>query len=110
MAGSTSVDVQGMTAAQASFQNALDQMNASFSNMSEQQSNLQANWAGETASTFGNALNQWLEDFSTVRSQLSQMLEVLSTNTGVYANTNENSQQAASSFSGGLGGVPGLGI
>jgi len=65
MAGQTSVDVQGMTAAQANFQNALDQVNTAYSNMTEQQSTLAANWTGETAATFGNALNQWLEDFST---------------------------------------------
>jgi WXG100 family type VII secretion target len=106
----TSVDVQGMIAAQGNFQNALDQVNTAFNNMQDQESTLAANWTGETASTFGQALNQWLEDFSVVRQQLSGMLETLSTNTGVYANTNEGSQQMAASFSNGLSGVAGLGI
>jgi WXG100 family type VII secretion target len=110
MAGPTSVDIQGMTAAQGNFQNALDQVNTAYSNMQEQQSTLQANWTGETASTFGNALSQWLEDFNTVKQQLAKITETLSQNTGVYANTNEGSQQMAGSFANGLSGVAGLGI
>lgn len=111
MAGqTTSVDVQGMTAAQATFQNALDQVNTAYSSMTEQQATLAANWYGETASAFGGALDQWLQDFSTVRAQLTKILETLSANTGVYANTNDGSQQMAASFSSGLSGVSGLGI
>jgi WXG100 family type VII secretion target len=78
--------------------------------MTEQQSTLQANWTGETASAFGQALEKWLEDFNIVKTQLSNMLEKLSQNTGVYANTNEGSQQMAQSFSSGMSGVTGLGI
>jgi WXG100 family type VII secretion target len=111
MAGqSTSVDVQGMAAAQSNFQNALDQVSTAYSNMSDQQSTLQANWTGETASTFGVALSQWLEDFSTVKAQLTNILETLSANTGVYTNTNEGSQQMAASFSNGMSGLTGLGV
>jgi WXG100 family type VII secretion target len=106
----TSVDIQGMTTAQGNFQSALDQVNTAYSNMTEQQSTLAANWTGETASTFGGALNQWLDDFNTVKTQLSNMLETLSQNTGVYTNTNEGSQQMASSFTSGMSGVTGLGI
>jgi WXG100 family type VII secretion target len=106
----TSVDIQGMRGAQQNFQQALDNVNTAYSNMTEQQSNLAANWTGETASTFGQALNQWLEDFSTVRTQLIRILEALSQNTGVYANTNEQSQQMAGSFQSGLSGVQGLGF
>lgn len=111
MAGQiTSVDLAGMTTAQASFQNALDQVNTAYNNMSEQRYTLASNWTGETASAFGNALDQWLQDFSVVQSQLTRILETLSANTGVYARTNEGSQQLAASFAGGLSGMPGLGI
>lgn len=107
-ANPTSVDVQGMVAAQNSFQNALDQCNTAYSNMSEQQSTLASNWTGEAASSFGQALNQYLEDLNTVRSQLSTMLETLSSNTGVYTNTNEGSSQMASAFANGLPGLTGI--
>jgi|SRR5579871_516030 len=111
MAGQvTSVDIAGMTAAQAAFQNALDQVNTAYSNMSEQQATLASNWTGETASAFGAALDQWLQDFNVVKVQLTRILETLSANTGVYARTDEGSQQMAASFSGGLSGLPGLGI
>jgi WXG100 family type VII secretion target len=110
MTSQTSVDVQGMIAAQGHFQNALDQVNTAYTQMAEQQSMLQANWIGETASAFGMALSQWLDDLSVVRAQLGGMVESLSQNTNVYANTNEGSQEMATSFANGLSGVPGLGI
>ena len=106
--GTTSVDVQGMTTAQNSFQNALDACNTAYSNMTEQQSTLGANWSGEAASAFGQALNQFLEDLGTVRTQLSSMLETLSANTGVYANTDGQSSDMAAAFAGGLPGLSGI--
>lgn len=108
--GNASVDVQGMIGAQGNFQNALDQVNTAYGDMREQQGTLAANWAGETASTFGQALEQWLEDFNVVKQQLTSILDTLSQNTGVYANTNEGSQQMAASFVNGMSGVTGLGI
>ena len=108
MAGDTSVDVQGMALAQGNFQNALDQVNTAYSNMSEQQSMLMANWTGEAASSFGQALTQYLDDLQVVRTQLSTMTETLSANTGVYTNTNEGSTQLANSFATGLPGLNGI--
>lgn len=110
MAQPTSVDVQGMTAAQGNFQNALDEVNTAYQNMTEQQQTLAANWTGETASSFGQALEQWLEDLNTVKQALTNLLEALSKNTGVYSNTNDQSTQVASQFKSGLAGVSGLGI
>lgn len=106
--GQTSVTVEGMTAAQGNFQNALDAVNTAYSNMTEQQSTLMANWSGEAASSFGQALSNYLEDLGVVRTQLSGMLETLSSNTGVYANTNEGSTQLANVFKTGLPGLTGI--
>ena len=106
--GQTSVDVGGMTAAQGSFQNALDACNTAYSDMTEQQSTLAANWTGEAASSFGQALSQYLEDLGTVRTQLSGILETLSSNTGVYANTNGQSADMANAFKTGLPGLTGI--
>lgn len=108
MAGDTSVDVQGMITAQGHFQTALDQCNTAFNDMSEEQSTLAANWTGEAASAFGNALNTWLEDLNTVRSQLALITEKLSTHTGIYSNTSEGSTQMANAFLQGLPGLAGL--
>ena len=107
---STSVDVAGMTSAQSNFQSALDQVNTAYTDMTEQQSTLTANWTGETSSMFGQALSQWLEDMNVVQTNLSSILEALSQNTGVYANTNEQSSQMANSFKSGMSGVQGLGF
>jgi WXG100 family type VII secretion target len=78
--------------------------------MTDQQSTLAANWTGETASSFGQALNQWLQDFNTVKTQLSNMLETLSQNTGIYTNTNDESTQMAQTFGSSMSQVTGLGI
>lgn len=111
MAGeATSVSIQGMIAAQSNFQNALDQVNTAYNDMQEQQENLSTNWSGDTASAFGQAVDQWLADFGTVQTQLANILDTLSANTGVYANTNEGSSAMAKSFADGMSGVAGLGI
>ena len=104
----TSVDVQGMTLAQQDFQNALDQVNTAFTDMSEEQTTLVANWTGEAASAFGQALTTYLEDLQGVRSQLSLMCEKLSSHTGIYTNTHEQSSQMANAFKQGLPGLQGL--
>jgi len=103
-----SVDIAGMQSAQGNFQSALDQVNTAYTDMTEQQSTLAANWTGEASSSFGNALSNYLEDLNTVKVQLSNILETLSHNTGVYANTTEGSSQLASAFSSGLAGLSGL--
>jgi WXG100 family type VII secretion target len=103
MATTTSVDIQGMTQAQGNFQTALDQVNTAYNSMESQSETLSANWTGDAASSFMSALTQWLEDLKTVQTQLSGMLETLSQNTGVYANTSETTQSTASSFGSGLG-------
>jgi len=108
MAGDTSVDIQGMVTARGHFQNALDQCNTAYNNVGEQQATLMSNWTGEAASAFGQALTQYQDDFQIVRTQLGNIIEQLSTNTGVYNSTNEGSTQAAQSFATGLPGLAGL--
>jgi uncharacterized protein YukE len=97
-----------MKAAQGHFQNALEQVNTAYTNMSEQQGTLAANWTGEASSSFGRALTTWLDDLGIVRSQLILILEKLAANTGVYTNTNEGSSQMANAFLQGLPGLAGL--
>jgi WXG100 family type VII secretion target len=97
-----------MTLAQGDFQTALDNVNTAYSDMSTEQSTLQSNWTGEAASSFGTALNLWLDDLNAVRNQLSIMLEKLSSHTGIYANTHEQSNEMANAFKQGLPGLAGL--
>lgn len=104
----TSVDVQGMISAQQDFQNALDQVNTALSDMTEEQATLAANWTGEAASTFGKALGTYLDDLSAVQKQLAGMCEKLSSHTGVYTNTHEQSHEMAAAFMQGLPGLQGL--
>ena len=103
----TSVDIAGMTAAQQNFQSAVDEVNTAYQSMESQQSSLAAIWTGETSTAFGQALTQWLEDFGVVRTQLQNMLETLSSNTGVYANTNEQATNSAMAAAKSMG-LPGF--
>jgi WXG100 family type VII secretion target len=110
MAATTSVDIQGMTQAQGNFQNALSQVKAAYNSMESQSETLTSNWGGDAASAFLAALTQWLQDLNTVQTQLSNMLETLISNTGVYSSTSDTTNSAAASFGSSVGNVAGLGI
>jgi WXG100 family type VII secretion target len=96
-----------MIAAQGHFQTAVDQVNTAYDAMERQQEALAAAWTGETSTTFGQALIHWLDDFGVVRTQLINILETLSQNTGVYANTNEEATNIAMQ-AGKFQGLPGF--
>jgi WXG100 family type VII secretion target len=107
MSQQTSVDISGMTSAQRNFQNAVDEVNTAYQAMESQQGALAGVWTGETSTAFGQALTKWLEDFGVVRTQLINILETLSANTGVYANTNEEATNKAMQ-AGQFSGLPGF--
>lgn len=101
-----------MVAAQGTIQNGIDTCTGLFNSMTEQQGTLAANWTGETASAFGQALAAWLSDFQTVISSLQGFLTVMSQNTGVYTATDDANQQAAGNVANNMNppvGLPALG-
>lgn len=106
----TQVDIQGMVAAQSSFQTALDETSSSYAQMDGQIVGLQASWNGDAASIYHNAMQEWLSDFSRVNSALQRMLEQLSANTQVYDNvhtdTQDRANQVAQSVGSGLPNFP----
>jgi WXG100 family type VII secretion target len=113
MVQQTSVDKDGMVAAQGTFQTALDETSGAFASMDGQIEALRASWTGEAAVIYGNAMNRWLEDFNVVNQALQAMLEKLSVNTGVYAQVHENTQQQANALgqqisAGNFSGLPGF--
>ncbi|MDT0464429.1 MULTISPECIES: WXG100 family type VII secretion target [Streptomyces] len=108
----TSVELQGMTAAQGSFQTALDETTSSYAQMDGQIEGLRASWSGDAANIYHNAMQEWLNDFDKVNQALRTMLEKLAQNTNVYANTHENTQQQAQQVAQQMGsgniGLPGF--
>ncbi|WP_405746019.1 WXG100 family type VII secretion target [Streptomyces sp. NBC_01525] len=108
----TSVELEGMKRAQGSFQTALDHASGSYTQMDGQIQGLRASWTGQAANIYQNAMQEWLNDFNVVNQQLGLMLEKLQENTGVYANTHEQTQQeagqAARLISSGHAGLPGF--
>jgi WXG100 family type VII secretion target len=91
----TQVEIQGMTAAQGSFQTALDHTTSSYAQMDGQIEGLRASWSGEASTIYVSAMHDWLTDFDKVNQALRTMLEKLAENTKVYASTHENTQQQA---------------
>ena len=91
----TAVDLAGMKAAQGTFQTALDETSQTYSQMTGQIEGLLSAWTGQAATIYNGAMQKWLEDFNVVNVNLRLMLEKLQSNTGVYANTHEDTQQQA---------------
>jgi uncharacterized protein YukE len=85
-------------------QNALGQVNRALSDMTEEQNTLAANWAGETASKFGLALHQWLDDLGVVQSNLDTILNNIHTQFHIYVNTNDDSTGMVNAFQTGMAG------
>ncbi|SEO99414.1 WXG100 family type VII secretion target [Actinacidiphila rubida] len=105
---STQVDIQGMTAAQGTFQTALDETSNSYAQMDGQIMGLQSSWQGDAANIYHNAMQEWLSDFSKVNAALQRMLEQLSANTGVYANVHSDTQDQANRLAQSMGSGGGL--
>jgi uncharacterized protein YukE len=113
--GQISTDIERMQAAEPIFQTALDALNTSFTDMNTQQDTLQANWQGESASSFGRALTAYINDLGLLRNSLISIINIMGQNTHVYANTQENNQQVVQAFQGTISngafdGLPGLNL
>jgi WXG100 family type VII secretion target len=103
--GFASVDVLGMSQAQNVMQEIYGQLNSAMQSMTEQQSTLAANWSGEASTSFGQALNNFIEDFNKINGALVGMMEALSQNTHIYVNTNDTSTQMAQAFTNNTSGM-----
>ncbi|MFF2141676.1 WXG100 family type VII secretion target [Kitasatospora sp. NPDC058190] len=106
------VELAGMTAAQGTFQHAVDEATTSYANVEGQVEALAASWTGQAASIYTQAMQQWLADFQKLNQALTTMLETLAANTHVYANTHQDTEQVAHQVAqqvasgGGLVGFP----
>ncbi|MFI9274615.1 WXG100 family type VII secretion target [Kitasatospora sp. NPDC052896] len=92
----TQVELAGMTAAQHTFQNALDHASTSYAQVEGQIEALSASWTGQAANIYQQAMQEWLADFRTVNQALTTMLEKLGSHTNIYANTHQDTEQVAS--------------
>ncbi|GAA4794595.1 WXG100 family type VII secretion target [Streptomyces ziwulingensis] len=91
----TSVDISGMLAAQSSFETAVGDADSSYTSMQSQIDALRSSWSGDAANTYQIAMDNWLADFNTVRTQLSLMLQKLQANTGTYDTTHQGTSDTA---------------
>ncbi|MER8184560.1 WXG100 family type VII secretion target [Kitasatospora sp. NPDC094015] len=89
------VELAGMTAAQGTFQHAVDSATNAYANVEGQVEALAASWTGEAATIYHQAMQQWLADFRNLNQALTTMLETLAANTHVYADTHQNTSDVA---------------
>ena len=98
MALSTSTDIAGMQAGQATIDNAVGTFQGIYSSMTDQMSTLAANWMGETSTTFGQSFSRFLEDVMTCINSLQNVSSTIGVNSGVYNTTNNTSQDTATAL------------
>jgi len=103
--GFVATDVMGMAQAQNVMQEIYGELNTAMQNLSEQQSTLAANWSGEAQTAFGQALDNFIQDFGKINSALVGMMEALSQNTHIYVNTNDTSTAMAQAFTNNTSGM-----
>jgi len=103
--GFVSTDVMGMAQAQNVMQEIYGQLNSASQQLSEQQSNLAANWSGEAQTAFGQALGTFIDDFGKINGALVSMMEALSQNTNIYVNTSDTSTSMAQAFTNSTSGM-----
>jgi WXG100 family type VII secretion target len=103
--GFVSTDVMGMAQAQNVMQEIYGELNSAMQSMTEQQTTLQSNWSGEASTSFGQALNNFIEDFNKINGALASMMDALSQNTHIYVNTNDTSTQMAQAFTNNTSGM-----
>ena len=103
--GFVATDVMGMSTAQQTMQSIYGDLNGAVQALGEQQSTLAANWSGEASTAFGQALNNFIEDFNKINSALVGMMEALAQNTHIYVNTNDTSTQMAQAFTNNTSGM-----
>jgi WXG100 family type VII secretion target len=96
--GFISTDVTGMAQAQQVMQEIYGELNSAVQMLGEQQATLASNWSGEAQTAFGQALENYMNDFNKINSALVGMLETMSQNTNIYVNTNDTSTSLATTF------------
>ena len=107
---STSVDLNGMTAAQSTFTDAVSHCTKVESNMETQMSSLGAAWQGEAQTGYIGAMHTWLENFQAVNRALQNMLNALEGNTSAYSKTHASTLETVSSLRNSVGQPLGLKI
>lgn len=103
-----STDIEAMQRAQPIFDNALEEVTGILSPMTTLQDTLAANWQGETASAFGQAVEQFIADLNKMQGALTDITSKMSQNTGIVVNANADSDQIRQAFGQGLSSIQGL--
>ncbi|CAM5608286.1 WXG100 family type VII secretion target [Streptomyces griseorubiginosus] len=107
--GLTSIDIDGMRATMPAFESALAETGNEYASLEAQFETLGANWTGEAAQGFLEAMRQWLENFQAVRSKLQIIYETFEADTGNYQAVHGNTVDEASALKNAIaGGLPGF--
>lgn len=97
-----SVDTAGMTRAVSKLESTSTEATSHLRTVNGQMAALQASWTGEASQRFGQAMNDWENDFLIVIHKLDHMIEVMTGNASGYDQAADEAAAIAGSWSGGL--------
>lgn len=104
-ASPVSTTTEGMKQAGSHFEHAITSANNHLQQINSEMATLQASWRGDASVKFGQAMNDWEQQFDIIIKKLAQMLQVMGTNATVYTNTEEQALSTAGAWTGGLSGI-----
>jgi WXG100 family type VII secretion target len=104
-ANGVTTTTEGMKQASGHFEHAINSANSHLQQINNEMATLQASWRGEASTKFGQAMNDWEQQFDIIIKKLVHMLEVMGVNATVYTNTEESALNTAGAWAGGLSGI-----
>ncbi|MEW2501720.1 WXG100 family type VII secretion target [Amycolatopsis sp. NPDC047767] len=91
----------GMRGAAGEFARAIDSANAHLRRVNSEMAALQASWRGDASVRFGQAMNDWEQQYDLILGRLADLLAV----TGGAADACPAADERATSWTGGLSGI-----
>ncbi len=93
---------EGMQSAIQKFQSTTDEFNGYLRQENEMISQLRSTYTGDSASSYGTAMDEWENQFSRVINDLTDMMRIMGVNVNQYVQTEEQNANIAKSFSSAL--------
>ncbi|MEC3975223.1 WXG100 family type VII secretion target [Amycolatopsis sp. H20-H5] len=100
-----SVTTPGMQQAAVLFENASSESSGHMKSINENQAQLMATWRGDASVKFGQAMNDWENQFSVIVKELNHMIETMGVNAKAYAENEQTAEGIAGQWAGGLSGL-----
>jgi WXG100 family type VII secretion target len=100
-----SVTTPGMKQACGQFESASSNATSQMQRVNSEMASLQASWTGDASVKFGQAMNDWEQQFGIIIKELNHMIEIMGGNANAYQSNEETAVNTASAWAGGLSGM-----